>query len=167
MVSLGAFWQLAYAPYVRPDLFALLAARHRSAPSLLVLLLGHHRRGGRADDPGRADRAGRGGRRRPQAISRLTGPASIAIVLLFAPGVAVAGAICLYGGALAVITFAQTFSTGWRAVSHGYCALIATAIFVAALPYRSGGCDEFLCWRILRTFETTSLLYPDSAVDSP
>jgi NCS1 family nucleobase:cation symporter-1 len=77
------------------------------------------------------------------AISRLTGRASTAIVLLFAPGVAVAGAICLYGGALAVITLAQTFATGWQASSRARV-LIATGIFFAALLIGLVGAANFL-----------------------
>jgi NCS1 family nucleobase:cation symporter-1 len=78
-----------------------------------------------------------------QAISRLTGRASTAIVLLFAPGVAVAGAICLYGGALAVITLIQTFATNWRASSRAR-AMIATMIFVGALFIGLLGATNFL-----------------------
>ena len=77
-----------------------------------------------------------------QAISQLTGRASIPIVLLFAPGVAVAGAICMYGGALAVITLIQTFVTDWRAHSWARV-LIATAIFVAALLIGLVGASQF------------------------
>jgi len=99
MISIGAFWQLGYAPYVSdysrylpPD----TGPRQRSGPatgarssarSCLILgaLIGPAVVGGDV----------------VEAISRLTGRASTVIVLLFAPGVAVAGAICLYGGALA------------------------------------------------------------------
>jgi NCS1 family nucleobase:cation symporter-1 len=77
------------------------------------------------------------------AISRLTGRASVPIVLLFAPGVAVAGAICMYGGALAVITLIQTFAAGWRAHS-GARALIATLIFIVALLIGLAGSTNFL-----------------------
>jgi NCS1 family nucleobase:cation symporter-1 len=127
MVSIGAFWQLSYAPYVSdysrylpPDTGprrAFWACYWGSVigavmPMILGALIG----------PAvvRGDVV--------EAISRLTGRASTAIVLLFAPGVAVAGAICLYGGALAVITLIQTFATGWRASSRAR-ALIATSIF--------------------------------------
>jgi nucleobase:cation symporter-1, NCS1 family len=142
MVSLGAFWQLAYAPYVSdysrylpPDTGPRQAFWScywgtivgAVAPMILGALIG----------PAVVDGDV------VQAISRLTGRASTAIVLLFAPGVAVAGAICLYGGALAVITFAQTFSTGWRASSRAR-ALIATAIFVAALLTGLVGATDFL-----------------------
>jgi nucleobase:cation symporter-1, NCS1 family len=142
MVSLGAFWQLAYAPYVSdysrylpPDTGPRQAFWScywgtivgAVAPMILGALIG----------PAVVDGDV------VQAIARLTGRASTAIVLLFAPGVAVAGAICLYGGALAVITFAQTFSTGWRASSRAR-ALIATAIFVAALLIGLVGATNFL-----------------------
>jgi nucleobase:cation symporter-1, NCS1 family len=142
MLSIGAFWQLAYAPYVSdysrylpPDTGprrAFWACYWGSVigavlPMILGALIGPAVVGGDV----------------VQAISRLTGRASTAIVLLFAPGVAVAGAICLYGGALAVITLMQTFAAGWRASSRAR-ALIASAIFVAALLIGLVGAQNFL-----------------------
>ena len=142
MVSIGAFWQLGYAPYVSdysrylpPDTGprrAFWACYWGSvvgavAPMILGALIGPAVVDGDVVN----------------AISRLTGPASTAIVLLFAPGVAVAGAICLYGGALAVITLVQTFATGWRAHSRAR-ALIATGIFCAALLIGLQGATNFL-----------------------
>jgi NCS1 family nucleobase:cation symporter-1 len=142
MVSIGAFWQLSYAPYVSdysrylpPDTGprqAFWACYWGSVigavlPMILGALIGPAVVGGDV----------------VEAISRLTGPASTVIVLLFAPGVAVAGAICLYGGALAVITLIQTFATGWRASSRAR-ALIATTIFIAALLIGLVGATNFL-----------------------
>jgi nucleobase:cation symporter-1, NCS1 family len=142
MVSIGAFWQLGYAPYVSdysrylpPDTGprrAFWACYWGSVigavmPMILGALIGPAVVGGDV----------------VEAISRLTGRASTAIVLLFAPGVAVAGAICLYGGSLAVITLMQTFVTGWRASSRAR-ALIATCIFVAALLIGLVGATNFL-----------------------
>jgi NCS1 family nucleobase:cation symporter-1 len=142
MVSIGAFWQLSYAPYVSdysrylpPDTGprrAFWACYWGSVigavlPMILGALIGPAVVGGDV----------------VEAISRLTGRTSKVIVLLFAPGVAVAGAICLYGGALAVITLIQTFATGWRATSRAR-ALIATAIFVAALLIGLVGATNFL-----------------------
>ncbi len=142
MVSIGAFWQLSYAPYVSdysrylpPDTGprrAFWACYWGSVigavmPMILGALIGPAVVGGDV----------------VQAISQLTGRASTAIVLLFAPGVAVAGAICLYGGALAVITLIQTFATSWRADSRAR-ALIATLIFVAALLIGLVGARNFL-----------------------
>ena len=142
MVSIGAFWQLSYAPYVSdysrylpPDTGprrAFWACYWGSVigavmPMILGALIG----------PAIVDGDV------VQAISRLTGRASTAIVLLFAPGVAVAGAICMYGGALAVITLIQTFATRWRADSRAR-ALISAAIFVAALLIGLVGAKNFL-----------------------
>ena len=142
MVSIGVFWQLGYAPYVSdysrylpPDTGprqAFWACYWGSVigavlPMILGALIGPAVVGGDV----------------VEAISRLTGPASTLIVLLFAPGVAVAGAICIYGGALAVITLIQTFATGWRARSRAR-ALIATAIFIAALLIGLVGATNFL-----------------------
>ena len=142
MVSIGAFWQLGYAPYVSdysrylpPDTGprqAFWSCYWGSVigavlPMILGALIGPAVVGGDVVD----------------AISRLTGRASTAIVLLFAPGVAVAGAICLYGGALAVITLIQTFATGWRASSRAR-ALIATTIFFAAVLIGLVGAKNFL-----------------------
>jgi NCS1 family nucleobase:cation symporter-1 len=142
MLSIGAFWQLSYAPYVSdysrylpPDTGPRQAfwscywgsVVGAVVPMVLGALIG----------PAVVDGDV------VQAISRLTGRASTAIVMLFAPGVAVAGAICLYGGALAVITLVQTFVSGWRAGSRER-GLIATGIFVAALLIGLVGATNFL-----------------------
>ncbi len=142
MISIGAFWQLSYAPYVSdysrylpPDTGprrAFWSCYWGSVigavlPMILGALIGPAVAGGDV----------------VEAISRLTGRASTVIVLLFAPGVAVAGAICLYGGALAVITLIQTFATDWRASSRAR-ALIATVIFIAALLIGLVGAKNFL-----------------------
>jgi nucleobase:cation symporter-1, NCS1 family len=142
IVSIGAFWQLSYAPYVSdysrylpPDTGprrAFWACYWGSVigavmPMILGALIGPAVVGGDV----------------VEAISRLTGRASTAIVLLFAPGVAVAGAICLYGGALAVITLIQTFATDWRASSRAR-ALIATTIFAGGLLISLVGATNFL-----------------------
>jgi NCS1 family nucleobase:cation symporter-1 len=142
MVSIGAFWQLGYAPYVsdysrylppdtgpRPAFWACYFGTIIGAvlPMILGALIGPAVVGGDV----------------VEAISRLTGRASTAIVLLFAPGVAVAGAICLYGGALAVITLIQTFATGWHASARAR-ALIAAVIFIAALLIGLVGAKNFL-----------------------
>ena len=142
MVSIGAFWQLSYAPYVSdysrylaPDTGPRQAfwscywgsVAGAVVPMILGALIG----------PAVVDGDV------VAAISRLTGRASSAIVLLFAPGVAVAGAICLYGGALAVITLAQTFATRWHATSRARV-LIAILIFLAALLIGLVGVSNFL-----------------------
>jgi nucleobase:cation symporter-1, NCS1 family len=142
MISMGAFWQLGYAPYVSdysrylsPDTGprqAFWSCYWGSAigavlPMILGALIGPAVVGGDV----------------VEAITRLAGGASTVIVLLFAPGVAVAGAICLYGGALAVITLIQTFATDWQANSRAR-ALIATVIFIAALLIGLVGATNFL-----------------------
>ena len=109
MVSMGALWQLAYAPYVSdysrylpPDSGPRQAFWScywgTTLGAVLPMILGALIGPAVVDGDVVA------------ALSRLTGRASTAIVLLFAPGVAVAGAICFYGGSLAMITLAQTFA---------------------------------------------------------
>jgi NCS1 family nucleobase:cation symporter-1 len=142
MLSIGVFWQLAYAPYVsdysrylppdtgpRQAFWACYWGTTLGAvlPMVFGALIG----------PAVADGDV------IKAISALTGAASTPIVLLFAPGVAVAGAICIYGGTLAVITLAQTFFSGWQA-DWRTRAPIATAIFVAAAALGTVGAAHFL-----------------------
>jgi len=142
MVSMGALWQLSYAPYVSdysrylpPDTGPRQAfwscywgtALGGVLPMILGALIGPVVVGGDVVN----------------AIVRLTGPASRTIVLLFAPGIAVAGAICFYGGALAAITLAHTFVPRWRATSRARI-IIAGAIFIAALLIGLGGAAHFL-----------------------
>ena len=101
MVSMGALWQLAYAPYVsdysrylppdsgpRQAFWSCYWGTTLGAvlPMIFGALIGPAVMGGDV----------------VAALSRLTGSASTAIVLLFAPGVAIAGAICFYGGSLAM-----------------------------------------------------------------
>ncbi|HUY83667.1 MAG TPA: cytosine permease [Steroidobacteraceae bacterium] len=130
MLSIGVFWQLGYAPYVsdysrylppdtgpRQAFWACYSGTTLGAvlPMIFGALIGPAVAGGDV----------------VAAIAALTGRASTAIVLLFVPGVAVAGAICIYGGTLAVITLVQTFASGWQA-DWRTRAPIATAIFLAA-----------------------------------
>ena len=77
------------------------------------------------------------------AIAQLTGRVSLPIMLLLAPGVAVAGAICLYGGALAMITLGHTLLPRWHATSRARI-LIASAIFATALLIGMAGASHFL-----------------------
>lgn len=142
MVSIAALWQLGYAPYVSdysrylpPDTGPRAAfwscywgtILGAVLPMILGALIGPAVVDGDVVD----------------AITRLTGGAGTAIVLLFAPGVAVAGAICFYGGALAVITMMQTLDSGWRASSRARVA-ITSVIFLAALLLGSVGATNFL-----------------------
>jgi NCS1 family nucleobase:cation symporter-1 len=142
MVSMGALWQLGYAPYVSdysrylpPD------SGPRSAfwscywgttlGAVLPMILGAMI--GPAVVDGNV----------VTAISHLTGRVSLLIILLLAPGVAVAGSICLYGGALAMITLGNTLVPGWRATARARI-LVATAIFVIALVISMAGASNFL-----------------------
>ncbi|MGH7106162.1 MAG: cytosine permease, partial [Acetobacteraceae bacterium] len=98
------------------------------------------------------------------AISALTGHASLPIVLLFAPGVAVAAAICIYGGTLAVITLAQTFLPSWEA-SWKTRAPIAIVIFLAAVVLGTVGAAHFLPLYSRFTEALLYLMIPWSAVN--
>ncbi|AND68474.1 hypothetical protein ATSB10_10200 [Dyella thiooxydans] len=142
MMSIGVFWQLGYAPYVsdysrylppdtgpRQAFWASYWGTTLGAvlPMIFGALIGPAVVGGDV----------------VAAISALTGKASTPIVMLFTPGVAVAGAICIYGGTLAVITLAQTFIPDWHA-SWRTRAPIATAIFLVAVALGTVGAASFL-----------------------
>lgn len=142
MLSMGVFWQLGYAPYVsdysrylppdtgpRQAFWACYWGTTLGAvlPMVFGALIGPAVANGDV----------------LAAISALTGRASTPIVLLFAPGVAVAGAICIYGGTLGVITLAQTFLSGWKA-DWRTRAPIATGIFLAAVALGTAGATHFL-----------------------
>ena len=142
MVSMGALWQLGYAPYVSdysrylpPDSGPRRAfwscywgtTLGAVVPMILGAMIG----------PAVADG------NVVTAIAHLTGPVSLVIMLLLVPGVAVAGAICLYGGALALITLGHTLAPRWRA-THRTRIVIAAAIFVSALLIGIAGAANFL-----------------------
>jgi len=142
MVSMCALWQLGYAPYVSdysrylpPDSGPRQAFWScywgTTLGAVLPMILGALIGPAVVDGDVVA------------ALSRLTGKASTAIVLLFAPGVAVAGAICFYGGSLAIITLAQTFAADWRASARAR-ATITICIFLAALLIALEGAANFL-----------------------
>jgi nucleobase:cation symporter-1, NCS1 family len=143
MVSMGALWQLGYAPYVSdysrylpPDSGprqAFWACYWGTAlggvlPMILGAMIGPAVVDGNVIT----------------AIAQLTGPrVSFIVALLFAPGVAVAGAICLYGGALAMITLGHTLAPGWHATHRARIA-IASGIFLLALLISILGASNFL-----------------------
>ena len=142
MVSMGALWQLAYAPYVSdysrylpPDSGPRQAFWScywgTTLGAVLPMIFGALIGPAVVDGDVVA------------ALSRLTGSASTAIVLLFAPGVAIAGAICFYGGSLAIITLAQTFFANWRATARAR-AVITTGMFLTALLIGLEGASNFL-----------------------
>jgi len=142
MVSMGALWQIGYAPYVSdysrylpPDsgprqafwscyLGTMLGA---VLPMVLGAMIGPAVIDGNV----------------VTAIARLTGRVSVLIMLLLAPGVAVAGAICLYGGALAMITLGQTLVPAWHATSRARIT-IASSIFVIAILISMASASNFL-----------------------
>jgi nucleobase:cation symporter-1, NCS1 family len=142
MVSMCALWQLAYAPYVsdysrylppdsgpRQAFWSCYWGTTLGAvlPMIFGALIGPAVVNGDV----------------VAAISQLTGKASTPIVLLFAPGVAVAGAICFYGGSLAIITLAQTFAPHWQATARARTS-ITMCIFLAALLIGLEGASNFL-----------------------
>jgi nucleobase:cation symporter-1, NCS1 family len=142
MVSMGALWQLGYAPYVsdysrylppdsgpRQAFWACYWGTTLGAvlPMILGAMIGPAVIDGNV----------------VTAIAHLTGRVSILIMLLLAPGVAVAGAICLYGGALAMITLGATMAPHWHATSRARVA-IASSIFVIALVISMAGESHFL-----------------------
>jgi NCS1 family nucleobase:cation symporter-1 len=142
MVSMCALWQLGYAPYVsdysrylppdsgpRQAFWSCYWGTTVGAviPMILGALIGPAVSDGDV----------------VAALSQLIGKASTPIVLLFVPGVAIAGAVCFYGGSLAVITFAQTFATTWRA-SVRTRTIVTLCIFCAALLLAMAGASNFL-----------------------
>jgi NCS1 family nucleobase:cation symporter-1 len=142
MVSIGALWQLGYAPYVsdysrylppdsgpRQAFWACYWGTTLGAvlPMILGAMIGPAVTDGNV----------------VAAIDHLAGRVSVLIMLLLAPGVAVAGAICLYGGALAMITLGHTLLPRWR-ITHRARIVIASAIFVAALLIGIAGEANFL-----------------------
>jgi nucleobase:cation symporter-1, NCS1 family len=142
MVSMGALWQLAYAPYVSdysrylpPDSGPRQAFWScywgTTLGAVLPMIFGALIGPAVVDGDVVA------------ALSRLTGPASTPIVLLFAPGVAIAGAICFYGGSLAIITLAQTFFANWRATARART-VITVGMFLTALLIGLEGASNFL-----------------------
>ena len=142
MVSMGALWQLGYAPYVSdysrylpPDSGPRQAfwscywgtALGGILPMILGAMIGP------AVSEGNV----------VTAIAHLIGPMSVVVMLLLAPGVAVAGAICLYGGSLAMITLGQTIAPRWRATALARIS-IASTIFVISLVIGMAGAANFL-----------------------
>jgi nucleobase:cation symporter-1, NCS1 family len=143
MVSMGALWQLGYAPYVSDySRYLPVESGPRQAfwscywgttlGAVLPMILGAMI--GPAVTDGNV----------VTAIAHLTGQrVTFFIMLLLAPGVAVAGSICLYGGSLAMITLGQTLVPRWR-MTHRARIVIASGIFVAALLISIAGAANFL-----------------------
>jgi len=143
MVSMGALWQLGYAPYVsdysrylppdsgpRQAFWACYWGTTLGAvlPMILGAMIGPAVTDGNVVN----------------AIGQLAGArVTFLVMLLLAPGVAVAGAICLYGGALATITLGHTLVPSWR-ITHRARIVVATAIFCVALVISIAGAANFL-----------------------
>ena len=143
MVSMGALWQIGYAPYVS-DYSRYLPAESgpRQAfwscywgtflgavlPMILGAMIG----------PAVADG------NVVTAIAHLTGQhVTLLVMLLLAPGVAVAGSICLYGGSLAMITLGHTLAPHWH-ITHRARIGIAAGLFAVALLVSFAGASNFL-----------------------
>ena len=143
MVSMGALWQLGYAPYVsdysrylppdsgpRAAFWACYWGTTLGAvlPMILGAMIGPAVIDGNV----------------VTAIAHLTERhVSFIIMLLLAPGVAVAGSICLYGGSLAMITLGHTLVPHWR-ITHRARIVIASGIFLVALLISIAGAANFL-----------------------
>jgi NCS1 family nucleobase:cation symporter-1 len=128
MVSVGALWQIAYAPYVSdytrymphdtgagPAFWAsyLGCSLGSILPMILGALLGLVAAHG---DP-------------VEGLTTFTGAASVPIVVTFSVGIACANAMNLYCGVLSTITLIQTFLPAWKA---GPAARIVAATLLTA-----------------------------------
>jgi len=143
MVSMGALWQLGYAPYVsdysrylppdsgpRQAFWACYWGTTLGAvlPMILGAMIGPAVMDGNV----------------VTALGQLAGrDVTFIVMLLLAPGVAVAGAICLYGGSLALITLGHTLAPHWR-ITHRARIVIASGIFLIALLLSIAGAANFL-----------------------
>ena len=143
MVSMGALWQLGYAPYVsdysrylppdsgpRQAFWACYWGTTLGAvlPMILGAMIGPAVTDGNV----------------VTALGQLAGRnVTFIVMLLLAPGVAVAGAICLYGGSLALITLGHTLAPRWR-ITHRARIAIASGIFLIALLLSIAGAKNFL-----------------------
>jgi NCS1 family nucleobase:cation symporter-1 len=129
MVSAGALWQIAYAPYVSdytrymphdtgagPAFWAsyLGCTLGSILPMILGALLGLAAAHG---DP-------------VEALSSYTGPAALPIVAIFSAGIAGANAMNIYCGVLSTLTLFQTFLPAWRAAP---AARIVTALAITTI----------------------------------
>jgi NCS1 family nucleobase:cation symporter-1 len=143
MVSMGALWQLGYAPYVsdysrylppdsgpRQAFWACYWGTTLGAvvPMILGAMIGPAVTDGNV----------------VTALGQLAGRnVTFIVMLLLAPGVAVAGAICLYGGSLALVTLGHTLAPHWR-ITHRARIAIASGIFLVALLISIAGAKNFL-----------------------
>jgi NCS1 family nucleobase:cation symporter-1 len=129
MISVGALWQIAYAPYVsdytrympyatgaKPAFWASYwgCSLGSILPMILGAMLGLLAANG--------DVVG--------GLTTFTGPASVFIVIIFSVGIAGTNAMNLYCGVLSTITVVQTFAAGWKA---GPAARIVIALVIMAI----------------------------------
>ena len=141
-VSVGALWQISYAPYVsdysrylppgtgpRQAFWASYAGCVLGAvvPMILGALIGLAVTGGDVIE----------------GMVALTGPFSGVIVFLFGLGIAAGASMNLYCGALSTITLGQTFLSRWRAGSVARI-VIASLLCAASLLISLLGKDNFL-----------------------
>jgi len=129
MISVGALWQIAYAPYVSdytrymphdtgaaPAFWASYwgCSLGSILPMILGALLGLVAANG---DP-------------VSGLAAFTGVAAIPIVVIFSVGIAGTNAMNLYCGVLSTITLVHTFASSWKA---GPAARIVTAVVLTAI----------------------------------
>lgn len=141
-VTLAALWQIAYAPYVsdytrylpkdtgvRPAFWATYAGAVLG--SLFPMLLGAIAGAAFPD----ADTIG--------ALSGITQGISVLVVAVLGLAIACTNAMNLYCGALSTITVGQTLFPRWLPHAPGR-AIVAVALFLAALALALLGADNFL-----------------------
>jgi len=141
-VSVGALWQIAYAPYVsdysrympvdsgvRPTFWASYAGCVLGSllPMLLGALLGLLVTDGDV----------------VTGLTAATGPLSIPIVGAFSLGIGSTIAMNIYCCVLSTITVGQSFAPGWRAAS-GSRITLSLILMLAALVMALWGADNFL-----------------------
>lgn len=139
MVSVGALWQIAYAPYVsdytrymphdtgaKPAFWASYWGCSLGSifPMILGALLGLVAANG---DP-------------VAGLTTFTGAAAVPIVIIFSVGIAGTNAMNLYCGVLSTITLIHTFVPSWKAgaMSRAVTAIIITLIGVAIALFAAG-----------------------------
>ena len=141
-VSVGALWQISYAPYVSdysrylPPVTGPRQAFWASYTGCVigsVLPMGLGALIGLVVTDG--DIVG--------GLSRLTGPASPVIVILFTLGIAASAAMNLYCGSLSAITLGQTFWPGWQAGSAARM-IVASLLFLTSILLALLGEHDFL-----------------------
>jgi nucleobase:cation symporter-1, NCS1 family len=142
MISVGALWQIAYAPYVsdysrympadsgvRPTFWASYwgCVLGSALPMLLGALLGLTV----------ADKNIVGG------LAAATQPISILIVVIFSVGIGSTTAMNIYCGVLSAITVAQTFVPEWKA--DAAARIVLSFVFIAlALAMALWGAKNFM-----------------------